>query len=347
MSDEPAPTPAALARLRLLYPNFKLVQTGVSSTIFALAAVLADKGVNVSVVGKQPPGPKRPRLAKNGAGRTTVWHARRNVEMLAGLLLRRLRPSLKVIFTSAAQRVHTAYTKRLIAQVDLVVATSQASASFLDRDSIVVPHGIDTERFAPADRVALKRQLGLDADAHYLGSFGALRAAKGTDLFVNALIATLGQRPGWKAIIVGHVVPRERAYVDGLVQRVVAAGLADRIAFVGHVDDARDYLRAMDICVAPSRKEGFGLTALEAMSATIPVVASRAGSYAETIVDGETGILAETGNVAALAAGLARLMDDDTLREAMGARGRDRVLAHFAIEREADALLRVYLGLVD
>jgi mannosyltransferase len=339
------PGAAVLARLKLLYPNFKLVQTGVSSTIFALSHVLAGMGVDVSVVGKQPPEPL-PVRRRSDASAITVWHARRNIEMLAGLILRRVRPRTRLIFTSAAQRVHSAYTKRLIAKMDRVVATSAASAGFLDRDCVIVPHGIDTGHFAPADRAALKRRLGLDPGAQYLGSFGALRAAKGTDLFVDALIATLGQHPGWKAIVVGHVVPRERAYVDELKSRVSTAGLADRIAFTGHVPDARDYLRAMEICVAPSRKEGFGLTALEAMAAEVPVVASRAGSYNETIVDGETGLIAETGNAGALAGAIARLMDDDALRQQMGRRGRQRVLARYAIEREAAALLQVYIDLI-
>ena len=347
MSEIAAGEAPALRRLKLLYPNFKLVQTGVSSTIFALSAVLADMGVDVSVVGKQPPGPRRVGSMRGGADRITIWHARRNVEMLAGLLLRRLRPEMKVVFTSAAQRVHTAYTKRLIAEVDLVIATSEASASFLDRQSVVVPHGIDTTRFSPGDRPALRQQLGLDPSANYLGSFGALRAAKGTDLFVDALLATLPDRAGWKAIVVGHVVPSERGYVEALRARVTAVGLADRITFLGHVPDAGDYLRAMDICVAPSREEGFGLTALEAMSSAVPVVASQAGSYTETIVDGETGLIFATGNLEALADAMATLMDEGARRQDMGERGRNRALARYAIEREAEGLLRIYLSLIN
>jgi glycosyltransferase involved in cell wall biosynthesis len=86
---------------------------------------------------------------------------------------------------------------------------------------------------------------------------------------------------------------------------------------------------------------------LEAMSAEIPVVASQAGSYTETITHGETGLIAEIGNVQALASALAHLMDDSGLRKAMGMRGRRHVLAHYSIRREGDALLRVYLDLVD
>jgi mannosyltransferase len=338
------PDASALAGLKLLYPNFKFVQTGVSSTIFNLSGVLAAMGVDVSVVGKQPPEPLPPRPASD-ASATTIWHARRNIEMLAGLIVRRFRPGTKVVFTSAAQRVHTAYTNWLIRQMDLVIATSEASASFVERQCVVVPHGIDTARYAPTDRAALKRRIGLDPAAKYLGSFGALRPAKGTDLFVGGLIATLGQRPDWKAIVVGHVAPGEQGFAAELQRRIDAAGLGARVIIAGHVPNGRDHLRAMDICVAPSREEGFGLTALEAMSSAVAVVASAAGSYSETIIDGQTGLVVETGNPVALAGAMASLMDDDARREQMGANGRQRVLAHYGIEREAEALLGIYLSL--
>lgn len=342
----PASTPA---RLKVIYPNFKLLQTGVSSTVFALSARLVAMGVDVSIIGKQPPGQRirRPVESDGSVPPVLVWHARRNIEMLAGLILKRFRPETKVIFTSAAQRVHTAYTKYLISKVDVVISTSAASASFIDRQSVIVPHGVDTARFSPVDRALTKRQLGLDPDSFYLGSFGALRAGKGTDLFVDALIATMAQRPAWKAIVVGHVAPAERAYVDELRGRIASAGLANRVKVLGHLPDASDYLRAMDICVAPSRKEGFGLTALEAMSSGVPVVASQAGSYTETIIHGETGLICETGNVTALEGALASLMDDDTWRQQLGRQGRERVLTHYGIEREAEALLNIYTSLVE
>ncbi|MDC9825773.1 glycosyltransferase family 4 protein [Devosia sp. ZB163] len=335
--------------LKVLYPNFKLVQTGVSSTIFALLPALRAMGVDVSIVGV---GPRHGEARNdNKAGnrpdaRVVVWHARRNIEMLAGLLLRTLRPSTRVVFTSAAQRKHTRYTDFLMSKVDAVVATSGKSASFVDRESRIIPHGVNTARFSPVDsRSELKQQLGLDPGASYVGVFGAVRPSKGTDLFIDAMIANAGERPEWKALIVGNVVPAQRRYAEELQQRVAAASLSDRITFLGHVADARDYIRAVDICVAPSRNEGFGLTPLEAMSSGVPVIASSAGSYAETVVDGQSGLLFETGSSASLAQALVRLMDDDQLRMALGKSGRERVLASFSVEREAAALLDLYRGL--
>jgi mannosyltransferase len=191
----------------------------------------------------------------------------------------------------------------------------------------------------------LKRRLGLDPAASYVGVFGALRPSKGTDIFIDAMIAIAGQRPDWNAVIVGNVVSAHRSFFEDLKRRVAAASLSERISFLGHVPDARDYIRAVDICVAPSRNEGFGLTPLEAMASGVPVIASSAGSYAEIVLDGRSGLLFETGDALALGRSLAMLMDDDEWRTEMGRIGREHVLASFSIQREAAALLDIYSDL--
>src|SRR6266571_2726446 len=78
-----------------------------------------------------------------------IWHARRNDEMIVGVVLRELGWPLKLVFTSAAQRHHTWLTRALIARMDAIIATSALSASFLKRESTVVMHGVDTDRYAP------------------------------------------------------------------------------------------------------------------------------------------------------------------------------------------------------
>src|ERR1700744_270732 len=84
-----------------------------------------------------------------------IWHARRNNEMIIGVLLCAFGWPLKLVFTSAAQRHHSWITRWLIRRMDAVIATSDVSASFLKRPATVIPHGVDTDRYAPpADRGA-------------------------------------------------------------------------------------------------------------------------------------------------------------------------------------------------
>ena len=113
-------------------------------------------------------------------GTPLIWHARRNDEMIAGVLLRALGWPLKLVFTSAAQRHHTWLTRWLIRQMDAIIATSELSASFLKREATVVMHGVDTDRYAPpADRAAAFAQSGLPG-RYAIGCFGRVRAQKGT-----------------------------------------------------------------------------------------------------------------------------------------------------------------------
>ncbi len=101
-------------------------------------------------------------------------------------------------------------------------------------------------------------------------------------------------------------------------------------------------LAAADVVVLPSRHEGLGVAALEAMAAERPVVASRVGGLAEVVVEGETGVLVPPGDVPRLAAALARLAADPGERVALGRAGRARVLARFTAATMAEGTLACY-----
>lgn len=346
MSDTRKPVP-------VFYPNLKFVQTGVSSTIFALSRILPSFGIDILVLGVGLPRYVQRsglfavlRRALSGK-MPMIWHARRNIEMLAGVMLRALNAKLILVFTSAAQRHHTSYTNALIAAMDCVISTSEESARYVARKVQVIGHGVDVTRFMPQDRAVARRRVGLDEHCRYIGSFGAVRASKGSDLLVEALIAVLRSRTDWRALFVGHFGFRQGLYVRGLKRRLAEECLLARVDFIAHVPDVTGHMQAMDICVAASRKEGFGLTVLEAMACGVPVIASRAGSFPETVIEGQTGLLFDTGNAQALSHRLETLMDDDRLREDMAARGRSHVTAGFALEREAEALAHLYHHLIE
>src|SRR5258707_371766 len=101
-----------------------------------------------------------------------IWHARRNNEMIVGVLLKALGWPLRLVFTSAAQRHHSWITRWLVRRMDAVIATSAVSASFLKREATVVMHGVDTDRYAPpADRAADFAESGLPG-RFAIGCFG-------------------------------------------------------------------------------------------------------------------------------------------------------------------------------
>ena len=224
-----------------------------------------------------------------------IWHARRNNEMIVGVLLRALGWPLQLVFTSAAQRHHTWITRWLIRRMDAIIATNEISASFLKREATVIPHGVDTDTYAPpADR----RRLPGEAEVRYaIGCFGRVRAQKGTDVFVNAMCRLLPRYPDFTAVIVGAIVPEQIAFASDLKKRIEAAGLPSRIVMTGElpIEEVQRWYQRLTIYAFTSRNEGFGLTLIEAMSAGAALVASRAGAAELVVENGVTGVLTPRG----------------------------------------------------
>src|SRR4029078_6865802 len=164
-----------------------------------------------------------------------ILHARRNDEMIVGLLLRALGWPLKLIFTSAAQRHHTWITRWLIRRMDAIIATSDVSASYLQRAATVMPHGVDIDVYGPAsDRAAAFAESGLPG-RHAIGCFGRIRAQKGSDVFVAAMWRLLPRHSDFPAVMVGAIVPEQQAFADQLKKTIEAAGLASRIVITGEL----------------------------------------------------------------------------------------------------------------
>jgi mannosyltransferase len=342
------------AAVEVVTPSLNARYSGVTSTVIALVPEHARR-IPLAALGPNLPDalPQvRWRDVLSGGwtpppGRKArIWHARRNMEMVAGLLLKTiLRQPWRLVFTSAAQRRHTRFTKALIRRMDAVIATSPESASFLDVTATVSLHGVDTGVYHPvADRAAAWAATGLPG-RFGVGIFGRVRPQKGTDLFLEALAAVLPSRPDWTAVVIGLAKPEDAAFLAALKQRLAAAGLVDRVVFTGErpVAEIPGWYRALSLVVAPPRKEGFGLIPLEAMASATPVIASRAGAHAHLIDDARTGWLVPAGDAAALTVALSHAMDlSPEERDALGRAGRARVEAGFTIEAEARRIEAVY-----
>jgi glycosyltransferase involved in cell wall biosynthesis len=139
----------------------------------------------------------------------------------------------------------------------------------------------------------------------------------------------------------------KNAYLNYL-QAGLPADVAAKVWFLGMYQrpELVDRYYESDIfAFAPIWDEGFGLPAVEAMAAGLPVVTSRSGTLVETVVDGKTGILVEKNNPLELADALLRLLNDADLREAMGRAGRQRVMGHFTWDRIAKGMHTRYTTL--
>ncbi|MET0722300.1 MAG: glycosyltransferase family 4 protein [Tardiphaga sp.] len=337
--------------LQLIVTNLHWRYSGVTATNRMVAPQLAGM-VQAAWLGSDAPAG----IARIGLGgllklwrraAPVIWHARRNNEMIAGVALKALGWPLKLVFTSAAQRHHTWITRWLIGRMDAIIATSEASASYLKRPATVVTHGVDAARYAPADRAAAFAETGLPG-RYAIGCFGRVRAQKGTDLFVEAMCRLLPRYPDFTAVIVGAITPDQAGFATELKNKIAAAGLQSRIVILGElpIEDVVRWYQRLTIYAFTSRNEGFGLTLIEAMSVGAALVATRAGAAELAVEDGVTGVLVPTDDADALSQALEPLLRDPALAAAMGERGRQRVLDRFSLKAEAEGIAAVYRTLI-
>ncbi len=341
-----------LSALEVVVPNLHWRYSGVTATN-RMIAPRAARMVRAAWLGPDAPAgierlSLRDLLRLRKLGRRThaarIWHARRNNEMIVGLLLKALGWRLKLVFTSSAQRRHSALTRALIARMDAIIATSEAAASYLRRPATVVLHGVDTQLYcAPADRAAAFAASGLPGK-YAIGCFGRVRAQKGTDVFVDAMCRLLPKYPDCSAVVIGAETADQRGFAEALRAKVSAAGLSDRIRFLGElpIDEVPRWYQRIAIYAFTSRNEGFGLTLLEAMAAGTAVVAARAGAAPRVIAEGDTGVLVPPGDVEALVAALEPLLREPRRAAEMGARARERAVAEFSVDSETERIVAVY-----
>jgi mannosyltransferase len=293
---------------------------------------------------------------KNGKFR--VFHARRVDEMIQALTLKYVfRSKFKIVFSSAAQRHRSGFTLWLTNRMDAVLAMCNASASYLERKpDAVIYHGIKTEAYIPPENKepakskeqawqSLNLFKGIDPNAKYgIGILGRVRKQKGVHLFVESCIHALKDKPDFVAVVVGATSASNESFVAALKEKICAAGMENRIVFVGEQDfsDIPKIFSALSVVVALSDNEGFGLTVLEAMSSGAVVLASQAGAWPEVIREGVDGYVVPTNDVKATTEKMSLLLQDPAVLKEMGKNGRKRILEHFCVQREAKELVHFF-----
>lgn len=331
----------------VIVPNFNKRVSGVTATVRRLVPYQAT-GISLTVVGDQVddlPGycsffDLLKRLFAKGKS-PTVWHARRNTEMLMAIVLKRVfRRPLRLLFTSAAQRQHSGYTKWLIRQMDQVVAPCQASANYLDVPYTVIHHGIDLAEF--------KFQKRQEQDTVTLAQVGRVRPQKGSDLLIRAVIPLLKKHPELRVLMVGLITPEHKKFASRLKLKLHDEGVEHQVEWLSDLPwpELKRLYSSVDILVACPRNEGFGLTPLEAMASGAAVVVSDAGAFAEMVEDGVSGRLVAVDDHRALRGAIESMVSIPDLRARSANAAYERVQKRFTIQREAKALVDIYHALL-
>jgi len=244
---------------------------------------------------------------------------------------------------------------RLIANcATQVLADSATQRDFLVAEDIVSEKrsavlafgslcGVDAERFHPdqAARRRIRQALGIAPEDLVFLYLGRFNRDKGLFDLVRAF-ADISMRCAHAQLLL--VGPDEGGLRPDLTRAV--GGSATRLHFAGYSDRPQEYFAAADICCLPSYREGFPTTLLEAAATGIPAIGSRIYGITDAVVENETGLLFEAGNVAELAACMRRLADDPDLRAGLGRAARERALRDFSADTVTAALLSHYRALL-
>ncbi|MBX6769673.1 MAG: glycosyltransferase, partial [Actinomadura rubrobrunea] len=208
-----------------------------------------------------------------------------------------------------------ARVKELYADCDRMLALTAEDADAWARD------GMTNAGHMPNPLHVTPRRLST-LDAPIVASVGRLATEKGVDLLLEAWARVASRQPGWLLRVYGSG-PQE----DELRRQAASLPeIATSVEFRGVVADVETALADSSIFVLPSRAEGFPMSVLEAMAYGLPTVAFDCAPGVRALVaDGRDGLLVPPGDTAALAAALERLIEDDALRRAMGARARASV----------------------
>lgn len=224
-----------------------------------------------------------------------------------------------------------------------VVCVAGALAREYGSRAVVIPNGVELERFDPA-RVGGapgRERWGLGA-APVVGFIGRLTPQKDPETFLRALARLRPLVPGVRALVVGDGPLRGR-----LEAQAHALGLADVCRFTGAREDVPELLAAMDVFVLSSVSEGFPFAVLEAMAMGRAVVATAVSGVDELIEPGVSGLLVAPRDPAALAQAVAEVLRAPDRRAAFGRAARERVRARFSADRMVGELETLWAALRD
>ncbi len=215
--------------------------------------------------------------------------------------------------------------------------TLRAALALPDARILVLPNA------APDPHPAPRAPAGVaPADPVRLVFLGDLSARKGVPELLEALASPALAALPWRATLAGG------GPVEEFRARAAALGLADRVAFPGWIDQAgaSALCAAADILVLPSHAEGLAMSVLEGLAHGLAVVATPVGAHAEVIEPDQSGVFVLPGDIAALAAALARVVGDPALRERLGAGARQRFVDRFDVRSYSVRLARLHVGLL-
>jgi D-inositol-3-phosphate glycosyltransferase len=241
--------------------------------------------------------------------------------------------------------------EQVVAEADRLIANTEEEALQLVQHygadpsrTLVVPPGVDLDRFAPGNRMLARRSVGVPDDGVVLLFVGRIQPLKAPDVLLRAAARMLGDDPGLRARLRVHVVGAPSgsglAAPRQLEELAASLGIADVVRFLPPQPPQRlaEHYRAADVTVVPSHNESFGLVALESQACGTPVVAAAVGGLRTAVDDRVSGVLVDGHDPAEYAAAIRAVL---ARRQLLSVAAR-RHAGRFSWDRTADALVAAY-----
>lgn len=245
-------------------------------------------------------------------------------------------------FSPRTEAIFARIERQLAARSDRLVAVSEEIRDALLDLGIgrpaqyeIIPLGLDLEPYVSFEGPpgALRRALDVPEDRPLIAVVARLAPVKDHDTLLQSLLSI----PQAHLAVIGD--GELRAPLTATAGRL---GMADRVHFAGWWHDMPAALADVDAVVLTSRNEGTPMALIEAAAAGRPIVATNVGGVARVVLDGRTGMLTAPGDPTAVAAALARLLQDPALRVRMGDEGRAHVRRSFGLQSSLDRLATLY-----
>lgn len=227
------------------------------------------------------------------------------------------------------------FLERLTAAITdkIITLTERETSDHLGRriapaDRFATIHsGVALEEFSSrrVDPSAMRKELGLPADAFVVGTVGRLTPIKGHKYLIAAAQKVLPANPGMIFVFLG-----DGELLDELQAQAAEAGIQKNVRFLGWRPDVAGVMATFDVFVLPSLNEGMGKVLVEAMALAKPIIASAVGGIPDLVSHGENGLLVPGADAQALAGSLKLLSRDPARRQTMGARGKLMAAAYSA-----------------
>jgi glycosyltransferase involved in cell wall biosynthesis len=248
------------------------------------------------------------------------------------------------IYPNLTQRVYNQLDRLTLRSADRVITVCQAFVPGLrsqgvkaDRIRVLHNAAVPVPAVSEWDRRKIRDELGISPDEAVILSIGRLSREKGHDYLIQALARLTPIQKKWKLVLVGEGPDRDR-----LKRLTNTLGLTHRVLLVGFRADVAPFYAIADVLALPSVSEGSSNVLLEAMTARVPIVATRAGGNPESAIHEETALLVPPADPIRLADGLARLLTDRDLASRLAQAAQSRATAEFSSTRYQERLLSIY-----